>query len=67
MGDYVIDAGGCYGDTALYFANEVGAKGKVFTYEFIPSNLTFLDKNISLNQLLEQANKRDRKAGLGKL
>ncbi len=43
-GDYVIDAGGCWGDTALYFANVVGESGKVFTYEFIPSNLEILNK-----------------------
>jgi FkbM family methyltransferase len=48
-GDYVIDAGGCWGDTALYFANEVGDEGKVFSYEFIPSNLEIHTKNISLN------------------
>ncbi|HMH31750.1 MAG TPA: FkbM family methyltransferase [Puia sp.] len=53
-GDYVIDAGGCWGDTALYFAAEVGDEGKIFTYEFIPSNLEFLDKNLSLNPNLKQ-------------
>ena len=52
-GDYVIDAGGCFGDTALYFANEVGDGGKVYTYEFIPSNLAVLDKNLSLNPHLK--------------
>ncbi len=53
-GDYVIDAGGCWGDTALYFANEVGETGKVFTYEFIPSNLEIMAKNLSLNPVLEK-------------
>lgn len=52
-GDYVIDAGGCWGDTALYFANAVGESGRVFTYEFIPSNLLILRKNLSLNPKLE--------------
>jgi hypothetical protein len=28
--DFVIDAGGCFGETALYFSNLVGEKGKVF-------------------------------------
>lgn len=46
-GDVVIDAGGCWGDTALYFAAR-GAE-KVFVYEFIPSNLAILKKNVSLN------------------
>jgi len=48
-GDYVIDAGGCWGDTALYFASQVGNQGKVFVYEFIPSNLKILHQNIALN------------------
>jgi FkbM family methyltransferase len=48
-GDTVIDAGGCWGDTALYFASKVGQTGKVFTYEFIPSNLKLFKQNIALN------------------
>lgn len=48
-GDYVIDAGGCYGDTALYFAAKVGEKGKVFSFEFVPSNINILKENLSLN------------------
>lgn len=38
-GDVVIDAGGCFGDTALYFAHEVGENGKVYSFEFLPENL----------------------------
>lgn len=53
-GDYVIDAGGCWGDTALYFADIVGEKAKVFTFEFIPSNLEIMDKNLSLNKELKK-------------
>lgn len=48
-GDYVIDAGGCYGDTALYFAHKAGNKGKVFTFEFIPANLEIMKRNLELN------------------
>jgi FkbM family methyltransferase len=48
-GEVVLDAGGCFGDTALYFANAVGPEGKVFTFEFIPENVEILKKNISLN------------------
>ncbi|MEK5071457.1 FkbM family methyltransferase [Sporosarcina sp. FSL K6-1508] len=47
--DYVIDAGGCYGDTALFFAEEVGPRGKVFTFEFIKSNLEIMKRNIDIN------------------
>jgi FkbM family methyltransferase len=53
-GDFVVDAGGCWGDTALYFANEVGEQGRVFTYEFIPSNLEILKTNLALNPDLQK-------------
>lgn len=52
-GDWVIDAGGCWGDTALFFANEVGESGRVFTFEFIPSNLGILKNNLGLNPRLQ--------------
>jgi FkbM family methyltransferase len=48
-GDVVIDAGGCWGDTALYFAHEVGPTGKVVSFEFIPSNLEVMRKNFGFN------------------
>jgi len=48
-GDVVIDAGGCYGDTALYFAHEVGENGKVYSFEFLPENLVVFEQNMSLN------------------
>ena len=48
-GETVIDAGGCYGDTALYFAHRVGARGKVYCFEFVPSNLDLLRANLTLN------------------
>lgn len=48
-GDYVIDAGGCWGDTALFFAHEVSSEGRVYTFEFIPSNLAILKRNLGLN------------------
>jgi FkbM family methyltransferase len=53
-GDTVIDAGGCYGDTALYFSECVSDAGKVYTFEFIPSNLSILKENIKLNPTLEK-------------
>jgi FkbM family methyltransferase len=48
-GDYVIDAGGCWGDTALYFAHKVGRMGRVYSFEFIPSNLNIFEMNLELN------------------
>ena len=53
-GDVVIDAGGCYGDTALYFAHEVGETGKVITFEFMPENLVIFEVNMSINPELSK-------------
>jgi len=51
-GDVVIDAGGCWGDTALYFAH-CGADS-VYVYEFIPSNIEVMKKNLELNPHLKE-------------
>lgn len=51
-GDYVIDAGGCYGDTALYFATKAGEMGRIFSFEFLPENLSIFEHNLSLNPKL---------------
>ena len=51
-GDVVIDAGGCWGETSLYFAHEAGATGAVVSFEFIPSNLAVLKRNQELNSHL---------------
>lgn len=48
-GDVVIDGGGCWGDTALYFAQQ-GAR--VFCFECIPSNIEILQGNLALNPAL---------------
>jgi FkbM family methyltransferase len=48
-GDIVIDAGGCYGDTALYFADRVGPTGSVLCYEFDPENLEVFYHNMDAN------------------
>ena len=54
QGDCVVDAGGCWGDTALYFAHEVGATGRVYTFEFMPENLTVLERNLADNSALAE-------------
>ncbi|MBE2181069.1 MAG: FkbM family methyltransferase [Chthoniobacterales bacterium] len=48
-GDMVVDAGGCYGDTALYFAHKSGAEGMVASFEFLPVNLSVFRRNMELN------------------
>jgi FkbM family methyltransferase len=53
-GDYVLDGGGCWGDTALYFANKVGESGKVFTFEFTQPNLKIMSRNLDLNPALKK-------------
>ncbi|MBK5214566.1 MAG: FkbM family methyltransferase [Flavobacteriaceae bacterium] len=52
-GDIVLDLGGCWGDTALYFAHEVGDEGKVYSFEFIPGNIEILKRNLSMNTKLQ--------------
>lgn len=47
-GDVVIDGGGCWGDTALYFSNKA-KETTVYTFEFTPSNIKVMEKNIALN------------------
>jgi FkbM family methyltransferase len=47
--DVILDCGACFGETALFFANEVGPNGKVYSFEFIKSNIEIFKKNISLN------------------
>lgn len=52
-GGFVLDCGGCYGDTALYFAHKVGPQGKVFSFEFVPANLDIWHRNVDLNPSLK--------------
>ena len=49
VGDTVIDAGGCWGDTALYFAYKTGANGKVYSFEFLTENLAIFRRNMAIN------------------
>jgi FkbM family methyltransferase len=48
-GDVTIDAGGCWGDTALYFARQAEC---VYCYECIPSNIAIMKRNLALNPQL---------------
>ena len=48
-GDVVVDGGGCWGDTALYFAEKAGKTGKVHAFEFSPTNLGLFKRNLGLN------------------
>jgi len=53
-GDVVIDAGGGMGDTALYFADRVGPRGRVVCLEFEAANLAQLRLNLEANPRLAE-------------
>lgn len=59
-GDICIDAGGCWGDTALYFA-EKGAD-QVFSFEFMEDNLAVFQKNLEENPKLSKKITIEKKA-----
>jgi FkbM family methyltransferase len=48
-GDVVVDAGGCWGDTALYFAQDAA---QVYCFECTPSNLKIISENLAMNASL---------------
>ena len=48
-GDTVFDCGGCWGETAVFFAYLAGNEGQVVSFEFIPSNLKIFRQNVDLN------------------
>jgi len=48
-GDVIIDAGGGHGNTAFYFTTKIKNSGKIYTFEFIESNIKILKKNFDLN------------------
>ena len=50
-GDAVIDAGGCFGDTAVYFAKAAGERGHVYTFDPLPVHGDIIRHNITQNQL----------------
>lgn len=48
-GDVVLDGGGGYGDTALYFSAMVGAGGRVVVLEMDPRNRASVERNLDRN------------------
>lgn len=51
-GDYVIDGGAYWGENALFFADEAGRDGRVFSFECSSVNLEMVNKNLELNSEL---------------
>ena len=52
-GDIVLDCGSCWGDTALFFSNEVEREGHIYSFEFIPNNIETFNRNVNLNPHLK--------------
>ncbi|MFO0941623.1 MAG: FkbM family methyltransferase [Pirellulales bacterium] len=52
-GDIVVDGGGCWGDTALYFANTCGPNGQIHVFEFSQANISLLNENVRSNPHLQ--------------
>ncbi len=50
-GEVVIDAGGFLGETAIWFADKVGASGKVYSFEPSEDNFRKMITNIQSNKL----------------
>lgn len=53
-GDTCIDAGACFGDTAVSFAVAVGKMGKVYSFEPLPSYIAVCQRNVSQNRLADR-------------
>jgi FkbM family methyltransferase len=51
-GDYVIDAGGCFGDTALGFADAVGEGGHVYVFDPLPRHCAIMHEQLMMNPRL---------------
>jgi FkbM family methyltransferase len=48
-GDHVVDAGACFGDTAVDFSHAVGSDGRVHSFDVLNSHLQVLRHNIAQN------------------
>jgi FkbM family methyltransferase len=51
-GDHAIDGGGCFGDTALAFAHEVGEGGRVYTFDPIQRHCRIMQEALQMNRRL---------------
>lgn len=51
-GDVVVDGGAGWGETPLYFADAAGPAGRVVCFEFEPSSLDMLRRNLEANPKL---------------
>ncbi len=63
-GDVAIDSGACWGETTVYFAHEVGPQGRVLSFEFIPTNLAVLRRNLEAKPPARRTHRRRREPPL---
>lgn len=49
-GDHVVDAGACFGETALAFGASVGQTGAVYLFELLEAHLAICKQNMKLNE-----------------
>lgn len=50
--DHVIDGGGCFGDTAIGFADTVGAGGHVYVFDPLPKHCEIIGQQLAMNPAL---------------
>ena len=48
-GDYVVDAGACWGDSVLFFSHRAGPTGRVFAFDISDENIKILKRNLDQN------------------
>ena len=51
-GDHIIDAGGCFGDTALGFARVASKKGHVYTFDPLQKHCAIMRESFAMNPTL---------------
>jgi FkbM family methyltransferase len=54
-GDHIVDAGGCFGDTALAFARSTGAKGHVYSFDPMQKHCSIMRESFAMNPKLAPA------------
>lgn len=50
-GDVIIDGGGCFGDSTVFFGLSVGETGKVYCFDFASEHIEIIQENIKINNM----------------
>ncbi len=62
-GNFVIDAGACFGDTTVHFAKSVGPTGHVFSFDPMPVHGNAVRHNVNQNGLADRVTYVDKAVG----